>query len=164
VVKGITSIIRGGFQQLRAQNIETLPIPAATPEQQAELGMLAEAAAQTAQQRLSAQRDFARRINDLLPSPPPKGALTTLGDKLGHWWLLPDFKAFQAEVSKRFKADIPLRERNDWQALFEQERSRIGQLGANIAAVERSMDAIVYALFDLSAAEVALIERSSFPG
>ncbi len=86
--------------------------------------------------------------------------MTTLGDKLGHWWLMPDFKAFQSEVSKRFKADIPLRERNDWQPLFEQERSRVQQLGANIAAGERRIDAIVYALFDLSAAEVALIERS----
>jgi hypothetical protein len=160
LIAGMSTHIRGGYRRMFTQHIETLPIPAATPEQQAELSALAEAAALTAQQRLTAQRDLARRITDLLPNPPPKGALSTLGDKLGHWWLLSDFKVFQAEVAKRFKADIPLRERNDWQALFEQERSRIGQLGANLAAVERRIDAIVYALFDLDAAEVALIERA----
>ncbi|MBB1074167.1 N-6 DNA methylase [Rhodoferax sp. 4810] len=160
LIAGMSTHIRGGYRRMFTQHIETLPIPNATPEQQAELGALADAAASAAQQRLAAQRDFTRRITDLLPSPPPKGALTTPGDKLGHWWLLPDFKTFQAEVQKRFKADIALRERNDWQALFEQERTRVHQLGANIAAVERSIDTIVYDLFGLSATEVALIERA----
>ena len=90
----------------------------------------------------------------------PKGAQTNLGDKLSQWWWLPNFEAFQAEVVKRFKADIPLRQRNDWQALFEQEKTRIQQLSANFAAAERSIDSIVYALFDLSAAEIMLIKRA----
>ena len=76
------------------------------------------------------------------------------------WWLLPDFKAFQTQVARRFKTDIPLRERDDWQALFEQEKVHVQQLGANIAAVERSIDQIVYALFGLGPAEIALIERA----
>ncbi len=160
VVQGITSIIRGGFHQLRAQNIETLPIPASTPAQQAQLSTLAEAAAQAASERLQTQRNFARRIHDLLPSPPPKGAQITLGEALSHWWLLADFKAFQAEVAKRFKADIPLKDRNDWEQWFTTERTRIHQLSANIAATERSIDEVVYTLFGLDAAEVALIERA----
>jgi hypothetical protein len=160
LIAGMSTHIRGGYRRMFTQHIETLPIPAATLAQQAELGALADAAAQTAEQRLTAQRDVARRMTDLLPSPPPKGAQTSLGDKLNQWWLLPDFKAFQAEVVKRFKADIPLRQRNDWQALFEQEKTRIQQLSANLAAAERSIDSIVYDLFDLSAAEITLIERA----
>ena len=160
VVQGITSIIRGGFQQLRAQNIETLPIPTASAAQQAELALLSTACAQAAKERLDAQRGFGRRILDLLPTPPPKGAQTSLGDKLGSWWQLEDFKAFQAEVQKRFKTDIPMRERNAWESWFGEERSRIHQLNANIAATERSIDAIVYTLFGLNAAEVALVVRA----
>jgi len=53
-----------------------------------------------------------------------------------------------------------LRARNDWQALFEQDKCRIGQLNANLAAVERSIDSLVYGLFDLSTAEIMLIERA----
>ena len=166
VVQGICSPLRGGVwrYELRAQNIETLPIPNASPAQQAELSALAVAAQQTASQRLAAQRDFGRRILDLLPNlpnkPPPKGAQASLGDKLGAWWLLADFKAFSFEVTKRFKTDIPLKERNDWEQLFTQGRTQVQQLSANLAAVERSIDDAVYRLFGLSAAEIALIERS----
>ncbi len=161
-LSGVCEALRGGQWRLRmfTQHIETLPIPPASPEQQAELSALATAAAQAASERLTVQRYFARRITDLLPSPSPKGAHSTPGDKLTQWWLLPDFKTFQLEVQKRFKADIPLRERNDWQALFEQEKVHVQQLGANIAAVERSIDQIVNALFDLSASEIALLERA----
>jgi hypothetical protein len=159
VIMGMSTHIRGGYRRMFTQHIETLPIPASTPEQQAQLSALAEAAAQAASERLQVQRDFARRIHDLLPTPPPKGAQTTLGDKLGQWWLLDDFKAFQFEVAKRFKADIALRERNDWEQLFNRQRTRIHQLSANVAAVERSIDEVVYGLFGLSATEIVLIER-----
>ena len=91
--------------------------------------------------------------------PPPKGAQTTLGDALNHWWLLADFKTFQFEVTKRFRADIALKDRNDWEAFFNEQRMRVHQLSANIAATERAIDEVVYALFGLTAAEVALIER-----
>ena len=159
---GVCEALRGGEWRLRmfTQHLETLPIPTATPAQQTELSALAEAAAQAASERLQAQRNFARRIHDLLPAPPPKGAQTTLGEALSRWWLLADFKAYQAEVSKRFKADIALKDRNDWEQWFNTERTRIHQLSANLAAIERAIDAVVYALFSLNVAEVALIERS----
>jgi type I restriction-modification system DNA methylase subunit len=162
VIQGICSPLRGGVwrYELRGQSIETLPIPAATEAQQSELSHLSTACAQSAKERLTAQRAFGRRILDLLPTPPPKGAQASLGDKLGSWWLLEDFKAFQFEVQKRFKTDVPLRERNDWEQWFSEGKSHIQQLSHNIAAAERSIDAIVYTLFGLNAAEVALVERS----
>ncbi len=159
LITGMSTHIRGGYRRMFTQHLSVLPVPASTPAQQTQLSTLAEAATQTASQRLQTQRNFARRIHDLLPSPPPKGAQTTLGEALSHWWLLADFKAFQAEVAKRFKADIPLKDRNDWEQWFSAERIRIQQLSANIAAVERSIDEMVYTLFGLGAAEVALIER-----
>ncbi|MBC7608621.1 MAG: N-6 DNA methylase [Polaromonas sp.] len=163
VIMGMSTHIRGGYRRMFTQHIETLPVPASTPDQQAQLTALAEAAAQAASHRLSAQRAFARRIHDLLPSPPhpikSKGAQTTLGDNLSQWWLLADYKAFQFEVAKRFKTEIALRERGDWEQLFNEQRSRIHQLSANVAATERCIDEVVYALFGLNAVEIALIER-----
>ena len=73
---------------------------------------------------------------------------------------MPDFKTFQTEVTNRFKSDIPLRQRNDREALFTQEKTRIQQLSANIAATDRSINTLVYALFGLTPAEIALIEQS----
>ena len=161
-LKGVCSALRGGEWRLRmlGQQIETVPIPAATEAQQSELSHLASACAQAAKERLAAQRSFGRRILDLLPTPLPKGAQASLGEKLGSWWLLDDFKAFQFEVQKRFKTDVPLRERNDWEQWFSEGKSHIQQLSHNIAAAERSIDAIVYTLFGLNAAEVALVERA----
>ncbi|TAG35504.1 MAG: type I restriction endonuclease subunit M [Polaromonas sp.] len=160
LITGMCPDVRGGYFEQRSQYIENLPIPASTPDQQTQLSHLAQAAAQAASERLQTQRNFARRIHDLLPTPPPKGAQTTLGDKLGQWWLLADFKAFQLEVTKRFKADIPLKDRNGWEQWFASERIRIHQFSANIAATERAIDEVVYALFGLDAAEVSLIERT----
>ena len=160
LITGMCPDVRGSYFEQRSQYIENLPIPDSTPAQQAQLSALAEAAAQAASQRLQTQRNFARRIHDLLPSLPPKGAQTTLGEALSRWWLLADFKAFQFEVAKRFKSDIPLKDRNDWEQWFNTERIRIHQLSANIAATERSIDEVVYTLFGLDAAEVALIERA----
>jgi type I restriction-modification system DNA methylase subunit len=161
-LSGVCEALRGGEWRLRmfTQQIETLPIPAATEAQQSELSHLATACAQSAKERLAAQRAFGGRILDLLPKPMPKGAQASLGDKLGSWWLLEDFKAFQFEVQKRFKTDIPLRERNDWEQWFSEGKSHIQQLSHNIAAAERSIDAIVYTLFGLNDAEVALVERA----
>ena len=160
LIVGMSTRIRGGYRRMFTQHLETLPIPASTPVQQTQISALATAAAQAASERLNAQRDFARRILDLLPRPPPKGAQTTLGDKLSQWWLLEDFRAFSAEVAKRFKTDIPLRERGDWESLFKEQRVRVQQLSANVAAVERSIDAVVYELFGLGAPDIALIERA----
>ena len=165
-IQGVCSPLRGGEwrYELRGQNVETLPIPASTPDQQTQLNDLSQAAAQAASERLQTQRNFARRIHDLLPraSSPnrSKNAQTTLGEALSHWWLLADFKAFQFEVAKRFKADIPLKDRNDWEQWFSAERIRIHQLCANLVAIERGIDEVVYAMFGLNAAEVALIERA----
>ncbi len=160
LIMGMSTHIRGGYRRMFTQHLTALPTPATTPEQQTQLSDLAQAAAQAASERLQTQRNFARRIHDLLPNPPAKGAQTTLGEALSRWWLLADFKAFQAEATKRFKADIPLKDRNGWEDLFNTERTRIHQLSANLAAIERAIDAVVYALFGLDAAEVSLIERA----
>ena len=164
LMMGMSTHIRGGYRRMFTQHLTNIPIPTSTPAQQTQLNTLAEAAAQAASERLKTQRNFARRIHDLLPNPThpnrSKGAQTTLGEALSRWWLLADFKAFQFEVAKRFKADIPLKDRNDWEQWFSAERIRIHQLSANIAATERSIDEVVYALFGLDAAQVTLIERA----
>lgn len=160
VVMGMSTHIRGGYRRMFTQQIETLPVPSASTLQQAELAALAGAAAVAAQGRLATQRGFGRRILDLLPVPAPKGALPSLGDKLESWWLLADFRSFQAEVQKRFKADIALRARPEWEQMFNTERQRVHEFSSRIAENERHIDALVYEMFGLTTSEIALIERT----
>lgn len=122
----------------------------------AELGALAERAQGAAEERYGLQQELARRIPDLAADP----ASAKLSTKLKEWWTLPDFAAFQKEVKKVLKADIPLRERNEWEGWLSDNRGKINTLTAEIKAIEDQINARVYALFDLTAEEIALLEAN----
>ncbi len=147
--------VRGGFVQMHSQFVETTPIPPATDAQKAELATLAESAQAAAEERYRLQQDITRRIPDLAT-----GTAAKLTERLKSWWDLPDFAAFQAEVKKTFKADIPLKERNEWENWISETRQKIHALTAEITALEVDINTRVYALFHLTPDEIALLESS----
>jgi hypothetical protein len=95
-----------------------------------------------------------RRILDLAPREKRK-----LSGRLQAWYDL-DFTAFRTEIKKLFGAEIPLRERGEWESYLAENAAEVHRLAAQIDAAEREIDAIVYRLFDLTADEIALLERS----
>ena len=105
---------------------------------------------------LASESALTRRIPDLCP-PDRSPKLTA---KLKSWWELADFAAFRAEVKKTFKADIPLKERSEWEDLFTSGKTEITRLSAEIARHEAQINAIVYKLFDLTPDEITLLEES----
>ena len=127
-----------------------------TDKQKAELSALAEAAQSAAEKRYELQQSITRRIPDLAADP----ASAKLTNKLKEWWALPDFAAFQKEVKKTLKAAIPLSERNEWDDEIAKARSKINALIAEIARLEGEINAKVYALFDLTPEEIALLEAN----
>ena len=154
VFSSLSSAKRGGYFEARNLYIEQLPIPDWTEAQREQLAALAEDCQRLARARYDEQAAFRRRIPDLCPpTREPK-----LSRKLQAWWEMPDFSAFQAEVRARFRADIPLRDRNDWQDWFESSKRAIAGLTASIAAKEDEVHEVVCALFDLDAEERALLE------
>jgi len=153
---GICSPLRGGEWrlELRAQHVETVPIPKASEDQRTAIARLAESAQRAAAARRDLLNSFRRRVlTDLAPG----GTTAKLTTKLAEWPAL-DFKAFHDEIKKQFKQPIPLAERDEWQARFEADQARVAGLSAEIARCEREIDAQVYRLFDLTPAEIALIE------
>jgi len=157
VLQGLSAAQRGGEWrlELRRQYIEQLPIPPVPDDQKAELAALAEAAQAAAQKRYALQQEIVRRIPDLV-----SGGAAILTTRLKEWWTLPDFPAFQSEVRKALKADIPLKERNEWEGWIAENRAEIHRLTAEIARIEGKIDAKVYALFDLMPEEIALLEAN----
>ena len=128
----LSSAKRGGYFEARNLYIEQLPIPDWTEAQRGQLAALAEDCQRLARERYDEQAAFRRRTPDLCPpTREPK-----LSRKLQAWWEMPDFSAFQAEVRARFRTDIPLRDRNDWQDWFESSKRAIAGLTASIAAKE----------------------------
>lgn len=154
----IANPLRGGVWRLRlkAQYIEPLPIPTATPEQKEALGALAEAAQTAAEERYKRQQSVTRRIPDLAADP----AAAKLSTKLKEWWKLSDFAAFHKEVKKALKTEIPLKDRNDWEDLLNETRDKINALTAEIAQAEAEINARVYELFDLTPEEIELLEAN----
>ena len=96
-----------------------------------------------------------RRIPDLAT-----GGATKLTERLKAWWDLPDFAAFQAEVKKALKSKIPLKARNEWENWILAERTKVHALTGEIAQIEKEINAKVYALFDLTPAEIELLEAN----
>lgn len=152
---GMSEALRGGTWRLRlfSENVETLPIPSADADTRVRLTALAESAQHAAECRRDLLNGFHRRI---LADLAPAGA--RLNAKLTDWATL-DFKAFHDEVKKLFKQPIPLAERDAWQTRFEADKQRAQELTAEIAHCERTIDAEVYRLFNLTPAEIALIEN-----
>jgi len=65
------------------------------------------------------------------------------------------------ELQKVFKQDIPLKERDAWEEWLAAQRATHAQQTADIIRLETDLNARVYALFDLSPAEIALIGAST---
>ena len=105
--------------------------------------------------RYALQQEITRRIPDLAT-----GTTTKLTERLKAWWDLPDFAAFQAEVKKALKSDIKLKDRNEWENWIAENRTQIHALSAEIARIEEEINNKVYALFDLTPEEIALLEAS----
>jgi TaqI-like C-terminal specificity domain len=149
--------LRGGKWrlELREQYISTLPIPAKGLGHDPSLAFRSSLAVDAAGSRTQRISTFLRRIPDLCPSDRrPK-----LTERLKEWWKL-DFKSFRAEINKAFKADIPLKQRGEWENFRREEGEKVRRLTAEIEQAEREIDAIVYKLFDLTPDEIALLESS----
>ena len=152
----ITPEIRGGFARLIKRYVIQTPVPEATHDQKAALATLAEKAQKAAEDRYKLQQGLTRRIPDLVPD----GGKMNWSNRLKDWWELPDFKAFQAEIKKKFNGEIPFKERNDWEDAINDARTQINALSATIKSTEDQINQLVYELFDLTDDEIKLLEAN----
>jgi hypothetical protein len=145
---------RGGYIEAEAQYVSQLPIPKMPAPARKKLAALGEVCTKAARERYEIQSAVRRRILDL--APPERAKLT---GKLEDWHEL-DFAAFRAAVKTAFRAEIPLKERAEWENYLSENRASVRALTSEIDAAEREIDKIVYALFELTDEEVALLEAS----
>ena len=154
---GEAEALRGGKWRLRmfAEDVATIPIPATTSYAWTTLSAIGKAVASASVERTKTIQLVLKRIPDLCP-PDRAPKLTT---RLREWWKL-DFKSFRDEIKKAFKADIPLKQRGEWELFLREEGEKVRRLAAEIEQAEREIDSIVYKLFDLTPDEIALLESS----
>ncbi len=141
--------------QHKTQYITSLPIPTLTDAQREHIARLAQQITETAKQRYAIRRKTAHRIQSDLGT-----AQAKLNQKLETWWEL-SFSEFRAELVKVFKRDIPLKERDDWEALLKEQATEIDRLTSTIVQLETELNAAVYAVFGLNEEEQHLIEQET---
>jgi hypothetical protein len=146
----------GGFFEIQPQGLSDFPTPKASEGAKSELGVLAQAAQVASTDRLELQQSIVRRIPDLAAD----SANAKLTTRLKEWWTLPDFAAFQREVKKALKAEIPLQRRNEWEDWINATRAEISALSAEIRRLESEINAKVYELFNLTPDEIKLLEAN----
>ncbi len=83
-----------------------------------------------------------------------------MNQKLTAWWDL-DFAGFRKELLKAFRQEIPLKDRNDWDALLAARKAERQRLTREIVDLEGELNERVYRLFDLTREEVRIIEETT---
>ena len=154
--------LRAGLWQYRLlpQFLGRLPIPDAPAAEREAIGGLSTQITAQAQARYTLHRQARHRILTDLAAAGRGGAIPPLNQKLTAWWDL-DFPAFRGEIQKVFRQDIPVKERDAWEAWLAEHRGQHDQLTAAMVGLETDLNRRVYTLFDLSAAEIKLIEAST---
>jgi len=78
--------------------------------------------------------------------------------KLQHWPSL-DFKGFLAEL-KKAKVVLGLEEEAEWMAYFNKKKAEANALQSEIDRIDKEIDQMVYALYELTPEEIEIVENS----
>jgi hypothetical protein len=150
---GAARIKRGGYIEAEAQYVQQLVQPDVQKRDQRRFVKAAEICTKSSVEQFATIASVRSRIAADL------GEGRTLSRKLEDWHAL-DFPAFRAEVKRALKADIPVKERAEWEGYLKEHAARVASLTASIEAAEREIDAIVYEAFGLTGEEIELLEAS----
>ncbi len=141
--------------RLFRQYMERLPIPTLNDAQHDSIAKLAQQITEKAEQRYKVRSKTMHRIHSDFGTPNNKP-----NQRLVQWWEL-SFKEFREELVKSFKRAIPLKDRDEWEALLRDRSAEIGSLTEEIVRLETELNAAVYEAFDLNEAEIASIEQET---
>jgi type I restriction-modification system DNA methylase subunit len=142
---GLTNIARGGYLRLRTEFVGQLPVP--DEDARCLLRPAAHAAAQASRTYANLRAEVAHRLKDIDVR---AGALLE--------WPSMNFAELQAALSKRFKAIVPVAERDEWERWFTQKRAKAAKLAGAMSEAENEINDRVYALFGLTRMEIDAVE------
>lgn len=143
---GLAPAVRGGFREVRVQYLEQLPIRF----EREEFAALDNVAETSAGERQSIIREFGHRLADVAGS----RALVLN-------WSNMEFPELRVLLQKRFKADFPVAERDEWERYFKARKVEVEVRSTQINNVESEINDRVYRLFALSREEIELIEEAT---
>jgi hypothetical protein len=144
-----------GVYEMRADQIESLPIPDADGMVRGRVGQLAQFCMTISQDRRDAIRHFHGMTAFNLS---PQKLAAKLSERLLNWYDC-DFATFRNEVITSFGVDIPEDNLKLWSDYLTQEKDNLHVMNADMEKAEGELNEIVYKLFGLDEDEVALFEQ-----
>jgi Eco57I restriction-modification methylase/TaqI-like C-terminal specificity domain len=155
-LKSSGSTMSGGFLQIHGHVLEKIAIPEMDSSQKQELARLAQQAQSAAEARRDVIKKFGRMVLRDFAGSNSKNPSAKLPSAMQQ--AVPNFTEFTAVLKDRFKRELTLSEKNDWEAALDKARDEVLLHTNTIAACEQAIDKLVYELFELTADEVALVE------
>ncbi|MCY7357143.1 MAG: restriction endonuclease subunit M, partial [Rudanella sp.] len=105
-------------------------------------------------QQLTGQwRQFLQQVADLLQT---NLGIPKLTDKLLNWPAL-DWTGLLTELQKQ-KVGVSLPKQLEWKPFYEEQRAKVVALQTERTNTDRQIDQLVYVLYGLTVAEIALVE------
>ncbi|HET7576354.1 MAG TPA: N-6 DNA methylase [Sphingomicrobium sp.] len=142
---GLTNIARGGYLRLRTEFVGQLPIP--NKQALSQLRLAAKAAAESSRDYAGLRSAVAHRLVDIDRR---AGSLIE--------WPSMSFTELQAVLLKRFKATIPVGQRDEWESWFNEKYAEASRLTQAICDAETEINERVYQSFGLTQTEIDAVE------
>ena len=149
------------------QNLDLIPMPNATDEQQKNIADLAEKCQTNAKDRYALELKVQRRLLENLR---PANNTQPLNTKLTEWWKLATVtelasearKAFKLKKSETLKANLSnLTLQDQWESYLKDNTQTWQDTTQAIDGLEQQINQTVYTLFKLTSEEISLIERGN---
>lgn len=141
---GLAPAVRGGFREARVQYVGQLPIDA----ERAPFGQLENGLRIASTARFDIVSKVVHRLADL-------------GAPIRSFWDWPelDFGEIRSRLAKRFKIEIPVAARDEWERYFNTRKAEVKRLSVRIVDAEAEINERVCRLFKLEHDDVAMIEE-----
>ena len=143
---------RAVFPKINVNTLEDFPVPEISEEQSKELVELADKMLSLNEQMQKKCAKFISRVRDNLK-------VQKISSALESFYAL-SFAEFVKELGKQ-KVKLSLKEQDEWEEYFDEYKAEISALKADIDATDKAINAAVYALYGLSAEEIAAVEGNT---
>jgi hypothetical protein len=150
-LKNTGNELRGGYFRFQPRYVAPFPLPQLSDLSQQDI-FIAKADEMLAFNK-TLQATTGRFMKRVIANLPIKNTTTKLAD-----FYLYDFKTFLAELKKQ-KIELDLKAQDTWESYFDDCAAEINAIRQQIADTDAQINRMVYALYGLTAEEIASIEQ-----
>ncbi len=146
-LKSVCVMRSGGYIEVKPQYFEQIPIPDFTENKKLD---------EATNHIINLTKDFQQKNQRFIKRTKDTFDIQKTSKKLNSFYDF-DFKTFLAELKKQ-KITLSLHQQDEWEDYFTTYKTEINHLQTQITQTDNEIDQMVYALYGLTDAEIAIVE------